>query len=241
MAEVVAARMIDAVIFDWGGTLTPWKTMVPLDIWRSYADALHPDDPATAGEVAAAILAAEDARWDTARTKHLAFTVAHVLEDAGVSSSAAALTAYRAAIEFATFTDPAAEAMLRRLKSWGLRVGVLSSTTWPADWHEEFLRRDGILDLFDGVVWSSDLDYTKPHADAFRAAVAAVGAEDPTRCVYVGDRPYDDVHGAQAIGMRAVLIPNSDIPKIQQVPVDVTPDAVVTSLADLPAVIDGWR
>jgi len=38
-----------------------------------------------------------------------------------------------------------------------------------------------------------------------------------------------------------VLIPNSDIPKIQQVPVDVTPDAVITSLADLPAVIDGWR
>jgi HAD superfamily hydrolase (TIGR01509 family) len=233
--------VIDAVIFDWGGTLTPWKTMVPLDIWRSYADALHPDDPDRAGEVAAAILAAEDARWNTARTRHIAFTVAHVLQDAGVDESEAALTAYRAAIEFATFTDPEAEAMLRQLRERGLRTGVLSSTAWPADWHEEYLRRDGILDLFDGVVWSSDLDYTKPHADAFRAAMAAVGVDDPERCVYVGDRPYDDVHGAQTIGMRAVLIPNSDIPAEQQVPIDVTPDAVITSLADLPAVIDRWR
>lgn len=232
---------VDAVIFDWGGTLTPWKTMVALDIWRSYADVLHPGDPRKAGELAAAIVAAEDARWAVARQEHVAFTVAAVLADAGVAESEAAYTAYRAAIEFATVTDPAALPVLRQLRSWGLRTGVLSSTAWPGEWHEDFLRRDGVLDLFDGVVWSSDLEFTKPHADAFRAAMAAVGVEDPARCVYVGDRPYDDVHGAQAAGLRAVLIPNSDIPTHQRVPVDVTPDAVITSLSDLPAVIDNWR
>jgi FMN phosphatase YigB (HAD superfamily) len=29
--------MIDAVIFDWGGTLTPWKTMDFRAGWRTYA------------------------------------------------------------------------------------------------------------------------------------------------------------------------------------------------------------
>jgi len=35
---------------------------------------------------------------------------------------------------------------------------------------------------------------------------------DPATCVFVGDRPYDDVHGAQGAGMRTVLVPNSDVP-----------------------------
>ncbi len=68
----------------------------------------------------------------------------------------------------------------------------------------------------------------------------AVGVGDPARCVYVGDRPYDDISGAKAVGMRAVLVPHSDIPAEQQVPVDVHPDAVLHRLADLPDLIADW-
>jgi putative hydrolase of the HAD superfamily len=67
-----------------------------------------------------------------------------------------------------------------------------------------------------------------------------VGVADPARAVYVGDRPYDDVSGAKAVGMRAVLVPHSDIPPSQQVPVDVTPDGVLQRLADLPGLIADW-
>ena len=130
--------------------------------------------------------------------------------------------------------------MLAALRNRGLRLGVLSSTPWPAAWHEEWLRRDGVLHLFDACVWSSDLRFTKPHPDAFRAALDAVGVEDPARAVYVGDRPYDDVSGAKAVGMRAVLVPHSDIPPHQQVPVDVEPDGVLRRLADLPELIADW-
>ncbi len=130
--------------------------------------------------------------------------------------------------------------MIAALRGKGLRTGVLSSTSWPAAWHEDLLRRDGVLDLFDARVWSSDLEYTKPHREAFLAAMAAVGVDDPTDCVYVGDRLYDDVHGAKEVGMRAVLIPNSDIPAHQLVAVDVEPDAVVRRLSELPAVLESW-
>jgi putative hydrolase of the HAD superfamily len=232
--------MLDAVIFDWGGTLTPWKTVDPHDAWRAYAGALHADDADRAAEAARRLLEADLARWAGVRDEHRAFTIAHVLADAAADHDTAALDAYRDVWVHATHTDPEAGPMLTALRDRGLRLGILSSTPWPAAWHEEWLRRDGVLDLFDACVWSSDLPVTKPHPEAFRAALDAVGVADPTRAVYVGDRPYDDVSGAKAIGMRAVLVPHSDIPPHQQVPVDVAPDGVVQRLADLPELIAGW-
>src|SRR5262249_44908376 len=101
----------------------------------------------------------------------------------------------------------------------------------------ELFRRDGVLDLIDGAVYSSEIDWTKPHPEAFRAAMAAVGVSDPAACVFVGDRPYDDVHGAKQAGMRAVLIPNSDVPAFD----GAVQDAVSARLAALAPLIDAWR
>ena len=50
---------------------------------------------------------------------------------------------------------------------------------------------------------------------------------DPARCVYVGDRLYDDIWGAQQAGMRAVHIPLSDIPAEQVGTSQGAPDGVV--------------
>lgn len=236
--------MIEAVIFDWGGTLTPWRTVDPHEAWRAYAGALHADDAERAAEAARRLAEADLDRWAGVRDHSRAFTTAQVLADALGDAvqrdDTAALEAYREFWVHATHTDPEAAPMLTALRGRGLRLGVLSSTPWPAAWHEEWLRRDGVLDLFDACVWSSDLPWTKPHPDAFRAALDAVGVTDPARAVYVGDRPYDDIGGAKAVGMRAVLVPHSDIPAHQQVPVDVTPDGVVQRLADLPGLIADW-
>src|SRR6185312_5084096 len=232
--------MIDAVVFDWGGTLTPWMTVDPHDAWRAYAGALHPDDAEHAAQAARRLHEADLARWVGVRDEHRAFTVAHVIEDAAARHDTAALDAYREYWVQATHTDPEAAPMLATLRERGLRLGILSSTPWPGAWHEEWLRRDGVLHLFDACVWSSDLPWTKPHPRAFRAALDALGVTDPSRVVYVGDRPYDDVSGAKAVGMRAVLVPHSDIPPQQQVPVDVTPDGVLRRLGDLPRLIVDW-
>jgi putative hydrolase of the HAD superfamily len=94
-----------------------------------------------------------------------------------------------------------------------------------------------VLELIDGAVYSSEIDWTKPHPEAFQAAMAAVGVSDPSECVFVGDRPYDDVYGAKRAGMRAVLIPNSDVPAFA----NAEPDAVITRLADLAPLIEAWR
>jgi FMN phosphatase YigB (HAD superfamily) len=67
--------------------------------------------------------------------------------------------------------------------------------------------------------------------------MAAVGVDDPASCVFVGDRPFDDVYGAKQAGLRAVLVANSDVPAFA----DAEPDAVITRLADLAPLIDAWR
>jgi len=66
--------------------------------------------------------------------------------------------------------------------------------------------------------------------------MAAVGVTDPASCVFVGDRPFDDVHGAKKAGMRTVLIPNSDVPAYP----GSVPDAVVARLTDLRPLLDTW-
>jgi putative hydrolase of the HAD superfamily len=65
----------------------------------------------------------------------------------------------------------------------------------------------------------------------------AVGVTDPAACVYVGDRLFDDVWGARNAGLRAIHIPLSTIPTAQLGHSEGTPDATVTSLAEIPAVV----
>ena len=69
----------------------------------------------------------------------------------------------------------------------------------------------------------------------------AVGVADPAEAVYVGDRLFDDIFGAQRAGMKAVLVPHSEIPEWQIGSELGEPDAVVGDLSELLGVIDGWR
>ncbi len=219
---------VDAVIFDWGGTLTPWHDIDVRESWRSVAD------EATAARLHEAELGA----WAASRDEQRSATLADVITAAG--ADVASLADYHDWWEPHTYTDPDVPELFAGLRQRGIRIGVLSNTLWPRAEHERIFARDEILALVDGAVYTSEIARTKPHPDAFRAALAAVGVADPARAVFVGDRPYDDIHGAKAIGMRAVLVPHSRIPQEQHGPVMGDPDAVITRLAELLPVIDGW-
>ena len=238
-----AAPGIEAVVFDWGGTLTPWTAMDPTVGWRRYADAVHPDDPERAEALAATLVDADFAHWMRVKDTAQAFGIDDVFTAVGIDTGSAVhgagLAEYRDYWTATTHTRPEAGPTLAALRDRGLRLGVLSSTMWPGHWHEDWLRRDGVLDAFDARVWSSDLAWTKPHPEAFRAVLDGLGVE-PSRAVYVGDRPYDDVTGAHRAGMHTVFVPHSDIPAAQQVPTDVAPDAVAHELTDIPDLIAGW-
>ena len=223
---------VRAVIFDWGGTLTPWHSVNQEELWLAVCARHY--QAAEAATAAAAARAAEMELWRLAESAQQSATMDAVFARAGVTASAAFLASYYEAWDPHTLTDPDAPVLLRELRRRGIRIGVLSNTMWPRDAHERIFIRDEVFDLIDGAVYSSEIPWVKPHPEAFRAAMRAVGMTDPADCVFVGDRPYDDVHGAKSAGMRAVLVPNSDVPAFS----GTEPDAVITRLADLLGHVD---
>jgi putative hydrolase of the HAD superfamily len=228
---------VEAVIFDWGGTLTPWLSWDGREWWRIAAKLVPADDVERIG---ALLAAAEEEIWRRSRVEHRSGTLAEVFLAGGLTDHEAAYVAHAAEWEHATFTDPDALGVLEGLRKRSMRVGVLSNTAWTRTRHQQIFVRDGIDHLIDGAVYTSEIAWTKPHPEAFRAAMAAVGVSDPSRCVFVGDRPFDDIYGARQVGMRAVLVPHSDIPTIQHGHTMGEPDAVIQRLSDLLPVVDGW-
>jgi putative hydrolase of the HAD superfamily len=225
---------IRAVIFDWGGTLTPWHSVDHDQLWLAVCGQHYP--AAEAAAAAAAARAAETDLWRLADSAQQSSTLDAVFARAGVTVPAGLLDSYYQAWDPHTLTDPDAAPLLRELRRRGIKIGVLSNTMWPRSAHERIFIRDEIFDLIDGAVYSSEIPWVKPHPEAFLAAMKAIGVTDPAGCVFVGDRPYDDVHGAKSLGMRAVLVPNSDVPAYS----GTEPDAVIARLADLLGHLDRW-
>src|SRR5256885_2443662 len=201
---------LQAVIFDWGGTLSDFIAVEMEDMWRAAARHLAPDRE---DEVTALLVAVEQRSWDRVAVDQSSTALARLLAEA---SAELGLDVVDAVLEEAathhldSWTphirhDPDAGPVLRALRERGLRIGLLSNTHWPRAFHEHFLERDGLADMIDARLYTSEMVRTKPHPDAFRAALDAVGVRHPERAVFVGDRPYDDVFGAKSAGLRAVL------------------------------------
>lgn len=233
---------VDAVVFDWGGTLSLWSDVSTEDHpWHAYARSY---DPADAAGLAARLLDAESDAWRRSRDERVSTTVDALVRTAGVDPAgerhAAALAGYLQAWAPHTRLDPDVPDLLVALRARGLRVGVLSNTLWSRAHHEEVFRRDGILHLIDGAVYTSELPWSKPDPRAFAAALSAIGDPEPARTVFVGDRPFEDIHGAQQAGMRAILVPHSRIPDSQRGPTEGRPDAVVQRLAEIGEIVARW-
>ena len=231
---------IEAVVFDWGGTLSTFADVDMLDMWRLAARHLAPDREE---EVCARLGAVEAASWARIpvdqRSTTLSALLAAASEELGLDVAEAVLEE-AATHHLDSWTphvrhDPAAVEALSTLRAMGLRVGLLSNTHWPRAFHERFLERDGLAPLIDVRCYTSELACTKPHPDAFHAVLGPLGVTEPQRAVFVGDRPYDDIFGAKALGMRAILRPN---PLVPDYPVE--PDGQVTSLIELVDVVSSW-
>lgn len=132
---------------------------------------------------------------------------------------------------------PETAAVLAALRRGGLRLGVCSNAPYrPTSMHEQ-LRHVGIAALLDAAVFSSEVGWRKPSPRIFTAALDAVGA-GAGETVFIGDRLREDVAGAHAAGMRTVLVARGagvSQPRVG----DGRPDALITSLAELPALLLG--
>jgi HAD superfamily hydrolase (TIGR01549 family) len=90
--------------------------------------------------------------------------------------------------------------VLEELRRCGLRLGLVSNTGRDLD---EFVQHHR-LDV-DVAVGSRAHGFTKPDPTIFRAALERLEVEAAASAM-VGDSLEDDVEGAAAIGMRAILL-----------------------------------
>jgi putative hydrolase of the HAD superfamily len=126
---------------------------------------------------------------------------------------------------------------VRWCKARGLAVVLVSNTLSRGDdesWVDA--RRLGIADAIDGLVTSHAVGWQKPHRRIFERALE-IAKTGPDSAVMVGDRLLADIWGAKRLGMRAVLRRTA---ATDQAPVNVTPDAAIDDLTELPAVLSAW-
>ena len=228
-----------AVVFDWGGTLAVHAPVELIDLWRVAADALDPD---RAEDLTARLVAVEAASWaktqTTMRSARLMDLLREASDEVGLDVAEAVLeAAHDAHLDAWTPTirhHDAAAAVLEELRGRGLAIGLLSNTHWPRSFHEQFLARDGLDGLIDRRVYTSEIDWIKPHpapfSDIARQLDVPAGA-----CAYVGDRPIDDVQGANDAGMTSVWIRNDYAPGWQDG--EDAADVTIDDLAALPAAL----
>ncbi len=104
------------------------------------------------------------------------------------------------AIRFSAHHDAAPA--LRELRTRGLRVVVVSNWDYSLP---EVLREAGLLPLVDGVVASAVVGTDKPDPEPFSAGLE-LARSAPARALHIGDSLEQDVLGARAAGIHAVLL-----------------------------------
>jgi HAD superfamily hydrolase (TIGR01509 family) len=231
---------IEAVVFDWGGTLSEYAEIELIDMWKLAAAHLSRATGRPEAELTEQLLAAELRYWEGVKTSQRTGTLREIL---AAESRALGLDVTEAVVEEAAQRHldawtphirhhADARDTLRALRDSGLKLALLSNTHWPEAYHEHFLQRDGLLELLDVRAYTSNMRHSKPHREAFLHVLDRLGVT-PERAVMVGDRPIDDVWGGQRLGMRGVWRPHAGSPPIG----DVRPDAVIQRLAELPRLI----
>ena len=92
--------------------------------------------------------------------------------------------------------------MLDALKQKSIGLGIISNWDCTA---RDILRAAGLIDYFDHIIISCEVDCSKPDPAIFNLAFqkAAVSARN---CIYIGDNYYDDAVGSQKVGMPALII-----------------------------------
>jgi putative hydrolase of the HAD superfamily len=197
--------VLEAVLFDWGGTLIDWT-------WD--------DELLVAGHVEG--LRALGREWQPAFTERFRaellprLGVAGVLEEVeypelirallgGISPEETArfLEAEHAAWAPARRLGAFSHALLDSLRSRGLKLGLVSNTFDPGWLLRRDLEEQGLAERLDVAVFSSEVGRRKPAPEIFLAALEPLGVE-PRAAMFVGDRLAEDIVGAAGLGMRTV-------------------------------------
>jgi len=229
---------VEAVIFDWGGTLSEWVLIEMEDMWELAAEHIAVETGGEPQAIKTQLALVENRLWEEcvgfsgARSFRLVDIFKVASDELGVDVAEAVLeeAALRHLDSWTEHVvhDAEAKTTLASLKARGIRTGLLSNTHWPEHFHEHFLQRDGLAEFLDICVYSSNEPEMKPHPRIFQRVLAELDVR-PERTLFVGDRQHDDIRGAQGVGMRGVWKHTPHAFRAE----GVTPDFVITALPDV--------
>jgi putative hydrolase of the HAD superfamily len=92
--------------------------------------------------------------------------------------------------------------VLDELKRRSIGMGIISNWDWTA---RDVLTAAGLIDYFDPIVISCEVDCMKPDSRIFELALQKVDSS-ARQCLYIGDNYYDDALGSRKVGMQALII-----------------------------------
>lgn len=131
--------------------------------------------------------------------------------------------------------EPETLETLEKLQSDGYKLGLVSNVSQVPELLWRDLDNFGLKRFMSGVAFSSEIGVRKPRPQIFEHVLKELDVK-PVDAIFVGDRLVDDVAGAQAIGMRAVLTQQYR----REEPEDIKPDAVIGRVSELPPLLAGW-
>ena len=200
--------MVQAVVFDWFGTLAQWPDGPASNyesIFLSHGHRIDPD-----------VFERYHARWDgidhaehsTSRVAYLEWTrlrLSELAEECGVPEG------QRSALVDAVIdldsqgpmvTFPETIAVLGELRRRCVAVGVCSNWGWDLD---VALASTGVAPLVDVPVTSARAGCRKPHPAIYESVLAALAVE-ASETIFVGDSWEPDVLGPIRAGMTSVHV-----------------------------------
>jgi HAD superfamily hydrolase (TIGR01662 family) len=123
---------------------------------------------------------------------------------------------------------------LRALRERGYLIGIVSNATPTGAVMRHDLEVLGLAELIDAATYSSECGFRKPHPRIYLSTAEQLRVA-PAECVFVGDRVKEDIRGAQALGMRAVLSHEFRQEEVG----DAKPEAIIREFHELVGVLDG--
>jgi putative hydrolase of the HAD superfamily len=191
---------LQAVVFDFYGTLTPGRSGDAQRLARvEQAAALGVEVEAFDAELTATV----HERF-TGAGGSIAGSLRWVCTRLGARPSeeqvAHATQVRRAAERRFGEPRPGAVEVLQALRDRGLRVGLISDCSAELP---EYFADLPVAPYIDAAVFSFVTGERKPHAANYLHCCARLGVE-PVQCLYVGDGGSNELPGAGAVGMRAV-------------------------------------
>jgi putative hydrolase of the HAD superfamily len=122
---------------------------------------------------------------------------------------------------------------LRKLEA---RYTLALLTNGAPDVQREKFDASGLAAFFKVAVVSGEEGIGKPDPRIFQLVLHRLGAK-PSQAVMVGDSLYRDVQGAQSAGLKGIWLTRQDNQREEADYLNITPDAVITSLSELPALL----